>query len=71
MAIVRAIVEAHGGTIEVKSTPNVQTVFTIKLPLGQQTFPLEDEDEQSYSAMALQKLGLGRRKSASETIPVE
>ncbi len=67
LSIAKWIVEAHGGTIEVKSTPNVQTVFTVKLPMGQQTFPLVSEDGQSYSSMALQKLGLGRRKPVTET----
>jgi len=70
LSIAKWIVEAHGGTIEVKSTPNVQTVFTVKLPISQQTFPLVSEDGQSYSSMALQKLGLSRRKHVSET-PIE
>ncbi|MEP6987885.1 MAG: HAMP domain-containing sensor histidine kinase, partial [Chloroflexota bacterium] len=59
LSIAKWIVEAHGGTIEVKSTPNVQTIFTIRLPIEQQiTLPLVTEDGQSYSSMALQKLGL-------------
>lgn len=33
---VKAIVEADGGTIEVESTPNVGTAFTIRLPLVQE-----------------------------------
>ena len=66
LSIAKWIVEAHGGTIEVKSTPNVQTVFTVKLPMSQQTFPLVSEDGQSYSSMALQKLGLSRRKTVTE-----
>lgn len=33
LSIVRRTVEAHGGTIELKSTPGVETSFTIKLPL--------------------------------------
>ncbi len=35
LAIAKKIVEVHHGTIDVKSTPNVQTRFTIKLPLKQ------------------------------------
>jgi len=66
LSIAKWIVEAHGGTIEVKSTPNVQTVFTVKLPMEKQTYPLVSEDGQSYSSMALQKLGLSRRKHVSE-----
>ncbi len=68
LSIAKWIVEAHGGTIEVKSTPNVQTVFTVKLPMPHQTFPLVSEDGQSYSSMALQKLGLSRRKPTTESV---
>jgi heavy metal sensor kinase len=32
LAISKAIVEAHGGTIEVSSKPNVGTTFTVRLP---------------------------------------
>lgn len=32
LAISKAIVEAHGGTIEVSSVPQIGTVFTIRLP---------------------------------------
>lgn len=31
LSIVRAIVEQHGGTISVRSTPGVETVFDIEL----------------------------------------
>ena len=33
LAISKAIVEAHGGTIEVASQPDVGTTFTIRLPM--------------------------------------
>lgn len=35
LAISRAIIEAHGGAIEVSSTPDVGTLFTIRLPTAQ------------------------------------
>ena len=31
----KAAVEAHGGTIDLRSTPGKETVFTIRLPLDQ------------------------------------
>jgi heavy metal sensor kinase len=34
LAICKAIVEAHGGTIDVSSTENIGTVFTVRLPLS-------------------------------------
>jgi len=33
LAITKAIVEAHGGTIEVTSAENVGTTFTVRLPI--------------------------------------
>ncbi|HEX4264940.1 MAG TPA: ATP-binding protein [Verrucomicrobiae bacterium] len=35
LAISKAIVQAHGGEIEVSSQPNVETVFTVRLPSGE------------------------------------
>jgi signal transduction histidine kinase len=32
LSISKAIIEAHGGTLAVRSTPHVETVFTIRLP---------------------------------------
>ena len=33
LSIVKAIIERHGGTVSVRSTPNVETVFEVTLPL--------------------------------------
>ena len=44
LAIARAIVEAHGGTIAARSTPGAGTTFTIELPLTQPASPA-DADE--------------------------
>lgn len=35
LAISKAIVEAHGGALEVSSSPGAGTTFTLRLPLGQ------------------------------------
>jgi hypothetical protein len=32
LAISKAIVEAHGGTLNVESKPGVRTAFTVRLP---------------------------------------
>ncbi len=37
LAIVKHLIEAHGGTVEVKSTIGVGTTFTIHLPISQET----------------------------------
>ncbi len=39
LSIVKRAVEAHGGTIELKSTPGVQTVFTMRVPRGDAGHP--------------------------------
>jgi signal transduction histidine kinase len=33
LSIVRRAVEAHGGTIDLTSTPGVETTFTMRVPL--------------------------------------
>jgi two-component system sensor histidine kinase BaeS len=43
LAIVRYIVEAHGGTIDVVSTPGQGAAFTLRLPLQ----PPRDTGEQN------------------------
>ncbi|NEQ52070.1 MAG: HAMP domain-containing protein [Leptolyngbya sp. SIO3F4] len=44
LAIVRAIAEAHGGTIGVSSQPGVGSIFTLRLPI-EQAVPLPDYQE--------------------------
>ncbi|HEX4346039.1 MAG TPA: HAMP domain-containing sensor histidine kinase [Vicinamibacterales bacterium] len=39
LSVVKAIVERHGGSITVSSTPGVATVFTIRMPIGMETAP--------------------------------
>jgi signal transduction histidine kinase len=34
LSLVKAIVEAHGGKVEVSSEPGAGSVFTVRLPLG-------------------------------------
>lgn len=34
LSIVKAIIERHGGTVSVRSTPHVETVFEVSLPLS-------------------------------------
>jgi signal transduction histidine kinase len=33
LSIVRRAIEAHGGTLDLTSTPGVETTFTMRLPL--------------------------------------
>ena len=39
LAVVKALVEAHGGTIQVESAPAVGTRVTVVLPTGARTLP--------------------------------
>lgn len=41
LAIARGLADAHGGSIEVRSTPQVGSVFTVRLPLAQTPAPVE------------------------------
>ena len=41
LAIARGLADAHGGSIEVRSSPQVGSVFTVRLPLAQIPAPVE------------------------------
>lgn len=67
LAIAYWIAQAHGGTIEVESTPGKGTTFCIRLPLIQTdsqpaTCIHTDEIPSTYSRLALQRLGFIYRK---------
>jgi signal transduction histidine kinase len=34
LSIVKAIIERHGGSVAVRSVPNVETVFEVTLPIS-------------------------------------
>ncbi len=44
LAIARGLADAHGGSIEVRSTPHVGSVFTVRLPLVSQPPPVQVPD---------------------------
>lgn len=41
LAIARGLADAHGGSVEVRSSPQVGSVFTVRLPLAQIPAPVE------------------------------
>lgn len=63
LSIAKWIVDAHGGKIEAESTPGKGTTFIVRLPIEPENQLDEpSEHDLSYSALALQKLGLSRKK---------
>lgn len=50
LAIARGLADAHGGSIEVRSSPQVGSVFTVRLPLAQIPAPVEAAGVRGASA---------------------
>lgn len=46
LSITKGIIEAHGGTIECRSTENIGTTFTVRLPLGEEHITEDMKSEQ-------------------------
>jgi two-component system sensor histidine kinase KdpD len=46
LAICRGIVEAHGGSLQVESTPGGGATFVLTLPVSPRRAPLEEEEEE-------------------------
>jgi len=44
LSIVRRAIEAHGGTIDLTSTPGIETTFTMRLPLRLETAKAKEEE---------------------------
>ncbi len=47
LSIVRRAIDAHGGTIELSSTPGIETTFTMRLPLKMEKAVSMDEQEEN------------------------
>lgn len=45
LAFSQSLVKLHGGTIDVKSEPGVETIFTVNLPVNKDAFPPEALNE--------------------------
>lgn len=66
LAIAKWISEAHGGSIEVESIPEKETTFSVRLPLLGATPSVEPTEEAYTYYLALQRLGLMRRKRRTQ-----
>ncbi len=62
LAVVRSIVTAHSGAIEVESVPSVSTTFTVFLPLGRDTRPTNVCSEVRYGSSSSRR---GRRSAST------
>lgn len=65
LAICKAIVEAHDGSIEVSSQVDALTVFTVRIPSGE----TETSDENSINTSDLSRLDLETCQSGSRELP--
>ncbi|ELR69591.1 hypothetical protein C900_04816 [Fulvivirga imtechensis AK7] len=50
LALVKELVDLHGGTVEVESEENIGTIFKIALPIGKKYFTEEQVSEELHNA---------------------
>jgi len=55
LSVTKQIIADHGGTIEVESTPDVGTIFTIRLPLAPSA-PVSEHADELYPAGAHERI---------------
>ena len=71
LAVAKAFVELHGGTISVESTPQKGTVFTITLPVTHSAKPLSDTGKHIDSSEAADELDtIAERPDFSDDKPI-
>lgn len=71
LAVAKAFVELHGGTISVESTPQKGTVFTITLPVTHSAKPLSDTGKHIDSSEAAAELDtIDERPDFSDDKPI-
>ena len=71
LAVAKAFVELHGGTISVESTPQKGTVFTITLPVTHSAKPLSDTGKHIDSSEAAAELDtIAERPDFSDDKPI-
>lgn len=71
LAVAKAFVELHGGTISVESTPQKGTAFTITLPVTHTAKPLSDTDKHIDSSEVAAELDtIAERTDFSDDKPI-
>lgn len=71
LAVAKAFVELHGGTISVESTPQKGTAFTITLPVTHTAKPLSDTDKHIDSSEVAAELDtIAKRTDFSDDKPI-